>query len=451
MPQSPGLLIGRGDKGDFVYRGEAHLATFAGTGGGKTASSVMTNALRWPGSLIVIDPKGEVANRTAPWRAGLIEGGLDQQVFILDPFTVCDPDLARFRAAFNPIETIPAGPGDSAPEAVRHAKRLADSFVFKARGDNRYFSNQAVNLLKGAILHVATREGLAGERHLATVADMLADIDELLDDMTDNHGADGIVRRVGRQMSGKPERERGSIVSTAQESLEILDDRAIATSLSHTSEGLDFAALKRRPATIYFVLPFEYLELYSRWLRLLVAHAIDALSGMEDRADPPVLFILDEFANLHEMDIIKNAFSYMRGAGVILWILLQELSVLKRLYRDWEAMLANCGIIEGFAINSLTTSEYLSKLSGTRIVERETRSSSVSAGRGGASASQNTGVTIRDEPWLQPHDIRWQARRHKLVFPKTPAEPGQPAHVTVDQVRWFEDETFRARVPDKYR
>ena len=54
-----------------TYSGEGHLITFAPTGTGKTSGPVITNALKHPGQLIVLDMKGEVLRprrrRGGPW------------------------------------------------------------------------------------------------------------------------------------------------------------------------------------------------------------------------------------------------------------------------------------------------------------------------------------------------------------------------------------------------
>src|SRR5579862_6716868 len=66
--------------GDLVtYSGDGHLITFAPTGTGKTSGPVICNALKHPGQLIVLDPKGEVYTATAQARRAM-----GQQVHVLD-------------------------------------------------------------------------------------------------------------------------------------------------------------------------------------------------------------------------------------------------------------------------------------------------------------------------------------------------------------------------------
>ncbi|MEI9904454.1 MAG: type IV secretory system conjugative DNA transfer family protein [Asticcacaulis sp.] len=63
---------------------DRHALTVAGTRGGKGISLVIPNLVLWPGSAFVLDPKGELARKTA--RARRQAHG--QQVAVLDPFGI---------------------------------------------------------------------------------------------------------------------------------------------------------------------------------------------------------------------------------------------------------------------------------------------------------------------------------------------------------------------------
>ena len=79
--------------------------------------------------------------------------------------------------------------------------------------------------------------------------------------------------------------------------------------------------------------------------------------------------MLDEFAQLGHMEVIQDNYALMRGFGVKLWTIWQDLTQAKRLYKEqWESFISNAGIVHAFAPQDLTTREYLSKLSGERII-----------------------------------------------------------------------------------
>ena len=61
---------------------DRHAMTIAGSRAGKGRAAIIPNMLRYPGSVLAIDPKGELALATAQVRAT----SLGQRVCVLDPF-----------------------------------------------------------------------------------------------------------------------------------------------------------------------------------------------------------------------------------------------------------------------------------------------------------------------------------------------------------------------------
>ena len=69
------------------YEGEGHIFLAAGARSGKGRSIIINNLIKWPGSLVSIDPKGMNATITAVRRG---QGnphcdGMGQDVYVLDP------------------------------------------------------------------------------------------------------------------------------------------------------------------------------------------------------------------------------------------------------------------------------------------------------------------------------------------------------------------------------
>ena len=67
----------------ILYQGDSHVMTIAPTGAGKGIGVIIPNLLRYTGTVIVIDPKGENYQVTARRR---LEMG--QKIIVLDPFHV---------------------------------------------------------------------------------------------------------------------------------------------------------------------------------------------------------------------------------------------------------------------------------------------------------------------------------------------------------------------------
>ena len=60
---------------------DRHIVTVAGNRAGKSSSVLIPNLLRYPASMVVLDPKGELAMATAAHRQRM-----GQKVYVLDPF-----------------------------------------------------------------------------------------------------------------------------------------------------------------------------------------------------------------------------------------------------------------------------------------------------------------------------------------------------------------------------
>src|SRR5262245_39373170 len=76
-PDAPALDEGA----PLVYEGDGHLLSIAPTGKGKGRGDIIPNLLRYPGPVIVIDPKGENYAVTARRRREM-----GHRVIALDPF-----------------------------------------------------------------------------------------------------------------------------------------------------------------------------------------------------------------------------------------------------------------------------------------------------------------------------------------------------------------------------
>ena len=149
------------------YRDDRHICLVSGTRGGKGTSLIINNLCFWPGSAVVVDPKGENATVTAARRGAGDEhcAGLGQVVHVLDPFDIADVD-ERYRSCFNPFDAL----DPNLETTVDEANRLADAIVV-VKEDSRdpMWDQSARTMLQGLILHVLTAPPFRGERNLVTV------------------------------------------------------------------------------------------------------------------------------------------------------------------------------------------------------------------------------------------------------------------------------------------
>ena len=368
-----GLLIGRdiGTGKLMRYDGPAHLLTLAPTRAGKGVGTVIPNLLTVSRSVLVIDPKGENAKIAGEARKRL------STVHILDPFGVTGLPAS----AYNPL-------GRLSPESLdlgEDAASLAEALVMDPPGQqsDAHWNEEAKALLSGLIMFAVAHED-QDRKTLATVREYLTLPPEkfrtLLELMQDSAAAGGLIARAANRFLGKSDREAASVMSSAQRHTHFLDSPRIVAATARSD--FQFSALRHDLTSIFLVLPPNRLDAYSRWLRLLVAQALqdiardaeDAQAGVT-RLKQPALFLLDEFAALGRLEAVERAMGLMAGYGLQLWPILQDMSQLKDLYgARANTFVANAGVLQTFGVNDFETAKWLSQSMGRETIGYQTES-----------------------------------------------------------------------------
>lgn len=405
---------------------DRHVLLVSGTRGGKGVSSIIPNILQWPGSLVVIDPKGENAAIAASRRGQGSErtGGMDQGVFVLDPFNTARISDRDQKACFNPLDFL--DPLDD--ETPDDAARIADALVVVSDKEP-YWDQQARSLIKNLILHVITDEYFEGRRSLVTVRELIMQGDVamverlggeevdpfamLYEGMKRNMAFNRIISGAGRTYAGLGE-EAGKtmkqILSAADTHTAFIDSLPMQRVLGSTSPGMTIARLKTDPKgmSLFISLPQRYMETHAGWMRMMVSLIITEMERVpgQPATGHSILMCLDEFAGLKRMPIIENAAAQIAGFGVKLYLIVQNLVQLKTVYKDnWEVFLGNAGTKVFYSIDDAFTRNYLSKYMGEHEVARTTRTSSETAGR---STSKSVGSSRSEgSTWSDSDSSSW--------------------------------------------
>ncbi|WGJ13267.1 type IV secretory system conjugative DNA transfer family protein [Methylocapsa sp. D3K7] len=349
---------------------DRHITTIATSRGGKGRSVIIPNLLTWPGSALVIDPKGQNACVTALKRGqggdGLVEC-LNHTVRIVDPLgEIRDPKLLRYIARFNPLAEL----DPAAPDYSERVDLIADALVVPSSSKDSYFDNSAKSLISGIIDYVMISKNVGyDERNLATVRGLLIHPDgPPLEEMAElgglaQAGAAGVLQ------AGK--NAAGDVISTAIAHTKWLDSAGMQRTLGASDFSL--RDLNNGMTTIYLVLPPQFLDVHTRFLRMFVNLALQ--SAAEGRKGKyATLFLLDEFYALGRLQQLAKSAGLMAGYGVKLWPIIQNIGQLQELYpQNWETFLGNSGQWMVFAVNDQTTAKYLSERLGRRILWRRMR------------------------------------------------------------------------------
>lgn len=321
------------------YAGDGHLMTIGSTGCGKGVGPVICNALHYPGSLIVIDVKGEVQAVTARSRAAM-----GQEVHIIDL-----RDRPAGEGALNPFDLARRG----ATELAVWARTLAADFIERT-GHERdpFWNDMAETLLTGLIAHIV--EDLPPEaHHPGTLFDLLH-MDDLayylavqLDakDKAQNPAA----RAAFLGFVNLPEREtRPSVQASAQHHLRLFDSQLVRRATETTSFDID-ALIAGKPMTLYLIVPPHRLHAYRPLLRAWLTGLIMAFTTREAPPQSRTLLLCDEIGSLGRIDAFLTAATLLRGYGLTLWTFWQSAAQLEQRYGgDARTIIDNAGVIQLF-------------------------------------------------------------------------------------------------------
>lgn len=390
-----------GQLGPYVWSTpNAHTLVCAPTRSGKGVGILVPTLLMNRNSVLAIDPKGELAAITARQRQRL-----GQEVFLLNPWRLHEAlfqsyGFTQFHS-FNPLDIL--DPKD--PAIVSNAMFLASLLVSRSSSSDPFWDQSAETLLAGLMLYVSEKE--PQEKKLPRVRAILGKPHELDNVLTSMAAASdvfgGSLSEIGHTFLSMPDKTKSSVISTAQAHVKFMLDPVASGALDKST--FSFSSLKQKPATVFLIIPPEFLHSHARWLRLMVGSAIKAF------LDPaPVntrcLFILEEFASLGHMQAILDGVSNLAGYGIDFLFVLQDLPQLKNIYgQAADTFLAESGFHFFTNIRDMTTAKYVSSALGQETITVDS-----------SSASGGTSSSLTGKPLFSPDELLRQGPGWALLF-----------------------------------
>jgi len=157
------------------------------------------------------------------------------------------------------------------------------------------------------------------------------------------------------------------------------------------------------------VIPPAKISAYSRLLRGFVGLGIGAMTSSVAQSPWKTAFLLDEFAALGRMQVVEDSIALLRGYGVALWLFVQDLSQLQKVYPKADSLLANAAK-QFWSTADLETAKYISGMLGQKTVSFESRSEGLTSplgvlfgqgtGGSGSKSTQQAGRAL-----LMPEEI----------------------------------------------
>jgi type IV secretion system protein VirD4 len=344
---------GSGEAGELVtYSGDGHLITFAPTGTGKTAGPVITNCLKHPGQVIVLDMKGEVFAATAQARRTMGQ-------------EVCVVDLrdGGENGSLNPLDLAVRCGTDPAATARGFAAELIERGVEER---DRFWNDWAETMIAGATAWLLA-DRPEPERRLSTLFDLFAkdDVTYSLALMLDNKE---VLNRAARAAFASflqlPDQgTRPSVLGVVQSHLRLFDSDLTRRLTDSTTMDID-AFIAGKPMSLYFIVPPFRLNAYRPLLRLWLSGLILLLT---QRTHPPqerTLLLCDEIGNLGRLDALLMATTLLRAGGLTVWSFWQNAAQLQIYGSQANTLIDNAGVIQVFGIRNYRMAQDLANVIG---------------------------------------------------------------------------------------
>jgi type IV secretory pathway TraG/TraD family ATPase VirD4 len=353
----------------------------------------------------------------------------------------------RFRQDGHLLTCAPTGAGKGIGAVIPNLLDYPGSaFVLDFKGENHAVTARARRAM-GQDVILIDPFGIAGvPTHCLNWLDTLDPDDPdvvsraagLADMLADPERGHRLPARTAAVHLNRPERERGSVLSSVVRHTAWLDDPRLCAALARSDFSM--TDLKRRPVTVYLAIPPDRLRVCLGFVRGFIGLALDGIAAVPALPPHRVGFFLDEFGQLGRMDRLADSITLLRGYGAQLWVFVQDLSQIKAVYPRWQSFLANTAQ-QFFGTADYDTARYLSAALGQQTIRFETGGSSYSdsgIGKPG-SASTSTGEHFQGRPLLTPDEIMRLGPTRPIVL-----VAGEPPYL-LDRIGYLTDPAYAGR------
>jgi type IV secretory pathway TraG/TraD family ATPase VirD4 len=292
---------------------------------GKTTTVVVPTLLVWGGAVVATSTKEELVELTGRHRAGR------GPVWVFAPL---DDDLSWVeRLGLEPATWNPVAEARSSAIATE----IADHFTSDGkRGTSAHWYLSAASLLTALIVVEHERDGQMG-----TVLSRL--------NRTSQSEYLGLAATVRDQTAAEllfafsqtPDKEAGSIASTARSCLSLWIDERVARATQSSGAELDLDGLLEEGGSLYLVAPAEEAErcrpLFSALLQTLLRRATTRARSQGGVLSPRLLLALDEAANFTRVPRLPSHVSSGPGQGIQHLLCFHDLAQIESGYGQEEA------------------------------------------------------------------------------------------------------------------
>ena len=429
-----GILIGK-YRGRYLWlNGAQHAIAISPTRSGKTTSIAIPVLLSYAQSMMVLDLKGELFKATSGWREA--QGHV---IRVWAPY-----DDAGNTHRFNPMSLM-AGmdPGKRLGELQTMAAILypdeagKDPFwTSQSRATFAAFASFMFEIWDAQVL-AQQRAGTPASMQLDPNTSILFPSLERILRLSSGMDGKGIketlqqiladpayayvspqTRTVFGNLLGLAEQTFSSVIATVQAPLQQFLSPILATATNATD--FDVNALRKRPTTLYVIIPTNKLDESSKLLNIFFSTVIGANLGKQLGEEPELkhqlLMLMDEFTAMGRVDVWAKRISISASYGVRDLCIVQSRSQLRSAYGDHDAQnfITNHGAQIVFAPREQADANEYSEMLGYKTVRRKQESRS--RGRGRDSHQVSISYNEEKRALFLPQEIKELPQDEEIIF-----------------------------------
>ena len=392
------------------HRRNLNTIVIGGSGAGKTRFYAKPNVMQANTSLIILDPKGEIARD---------EGHLlEKKGYIVKVLDLINMERSH---CYNPFVYL-----RSDNDVQKLVTNIFKATTPKGSQSNDPFWDTAASMLLLSLVFYLWYEAPEDEQNFPMVMEMLRagevkeDDDsfvsplDILFNQLEIENPNHIALKYYRDYHSGSAKTLKSIQITLASRLEKFNLASLA-SLTQTDE-LELDKIGERKTALFAIIPdndtsFNFLVsmLYTQLFQQLFFTADHIYGG---RLPIHVHFLMDEFANVSLPDDFDKILSVMRSREVSVSIILQNLAQLKALFeKQWESIVGNCDEFLYLGGNEQSTHKYVSELMGKETIDMNTYGKST-----GHSGNYSTNYQISGRELLTADEVRLLDNKYAILF-----------------------------------
>lgn len=447
-----GIIVGKSGQRLLSPNCLRHGIALAPTRSGKTAGFVIPSALTFKGSLVIVDPKGELEKLLAK---PLKKAG--KTVYTIDWSDEYSKD------SWNPL-SLKVFPSvfTSFGEAERQAERIAAMLVGqKGQTEDHWEANAKKHIAALILFAVFLGEKSIAEfdpsnptsvedweeyhePHLSRVFHFIAkdvnvsallspnfqglktvkeNLRDLLKFAAECEAPTRILNDLGSWYNA-PDNEAGSHMTTFLSKTQLWRSASVAGATRECS--FEWQDLRDSPCAVFIKFP----QRDAQSLGVLTALFFETFFGWaldipRKPLECPIAILADEFGSLPKINLMTDFLSKGAGMGAVIWIIVQDFAQIKSTYGDkgFDTIKTNCSYLLVYAQNNFNTQKELSQMTG-KMTQQRTGESQNSRGEKSYSFNKDGADLIAVSDWgtipFGRHILLCQGFMTRPVYCETP-------------------------------